>query len=284
MFSDRNDALAGLRALWVANAGAAEITLNSIRSFLAVAPDLEPRIHVGCIDQTAIEYFSRHLPNARLLNIAEMPDWRTFAEVEVEGDYSDYGTVKFRDVSFGRYFALMRLMGEEDAPILYTDGDIVFLRDPRPDLIKAAATPGASVLFQSDLPLRPDSQHDEAGHLIRPAGLKMHHCTGFSVWSSAARTRELSLQIIANRDVAKDDTHDQEALSNMPMDTLQDVATLPDELFPNGSYFFLRDGAFKFPMEVIKQRIAKATIIHANFMVGVAAKSHALKRLGLWRL
>ena len=96
MFSDRNDPLAGLRGLWVTNAGAAEITLNSIKTFLEVAPDLEGRIHVGCIDQKAMAYFAEHLPNARLLNIADMPDWREFAEVQVEGDYSDYGSVKFR--------------------------------------------------------------------------------------------------------------------------------------------------------------------------------------------
>ncbi len=175
-------------------------------------------------------------------------------------------------------------MEEEVAPILYADGDIAFLRDPRPELIKAAATPGAAVLFQSDLPLRPDSQHDEAGYLVRNSGQRPHHCTGFSVWSSAPRTKELSRQIIAHRDLKKEDMHEQLTLYHMPQDMLQDLVTLPAEYFPNGSQFFVRDGAFKFPMKVIQPRLAKACIIHANFIVGVASKTKALKGLGLWRL
>lgn len=284
MFNKRIEPLEGTRYLWVTNSGAAEITLNSILTLIDVAPDVEINITVGCLDEATVAYFRENLPSLLLLKMYELPDWLGFTRVQVEGEYSDYGSICFRDVSFARYFALMELMKREDAPILYIDGDIAFLRDPRPYLTKAAASPGASVLIQSDLPLRPETKHDEEGKVIPGPKAWTNHCTGLTCWSDAARTRQICQRVLEGRDPEIEDTHDQKVLNALPKEFLSDFVSLPEELFLNGSYLFEYSGEFKYPDDVIQQRIDKACMVHANWMIGMAKKTAAIKKLGMWRV
>lgn len=284
MFSNKADPLAGMRCLWVTNEGARDITLNSILTLLDVAPDLSDRIYVGCIDQESVDYFSEKRPDAKLIDISTSPDWLNFAQVGVEGEYGEYGSNRFRDVSFARYFALMALMEQEDGPVLYADGDIAFSRDPRPALSRAAQSEGAGILMQNDINFLPTIEHDDDGHAINLRPTRRVMCTGFVCWSNAARARAVAQRIIDGRDLNVEGTHDQKVLNKIPLEELQDLVRLPEEIFLNGSYLFGHDGELKFSDEVTEQRLAKACIVHANWMVGMPKKIAALQKVGLWQL
>ena len=284
MFADRPVPLAGLRCLWATNEGAAVITHNSILTLLEVAPDLADNVAIGCIDAASLTYFARNLPTANLLDLSTDQAWTDFSRSQTEGGYGDYGSQRFRDASFARYFALMRLMEQKDSPVLYIDGDIAFPSDPRPHLARAAAAPNAAVLIQSDLSLRPDSRHDETGRIIRDPGAWRNYCSGLVCWSGADRAKELSLRIIGGLDRSVENSHDQHVLNSFPYDDLQDLVILPEEVFPNGSYLFEYNGELKFSTEETKARLAKACVVHANWMIGMQTKINALEKVGLWRL
>lgn len=279
------EALGDLRCLWATNRGALDITRNSIKSLLnmAVAPDLKDVIHIACVDAETISYFARELPFATLIDLRENEGWRAFVRTAVEGDYNNYGSPEFRDISFARYFALMHMMEERDAPILYTDGDISYRKDPRPFLKAAANKPGAGVLIQSDLPCRPTTRHDPSGRVILAEGDKPNHCTGLSCWSTAARTRELATKLIEARDPTNPDSHDQYVMNRLPAEDLADLERLPELVFLNGSYLFDYDGEYKFPLNVIDNRVVGACAVHANWMIGMDKKTAGLRRLGLFR-
>lgn len=276
--------LSDLRYLWTTNRGALDITHNSILSLLRVVPEGEAAIHIGCVDGDSIDYFRTTLPFATLINMENILGWTDFIVARVQGAYNNYGTAEFRDVSYSRYFALMHMMAIRDAPILYTDGDIVYRKDPRPYLKVAARSPGAEILIQSDLPFRTETRHDEEGRVILGQTAKPNHCTGLTCWATAARTRALVTRLITIRDPNDPDAHDQRVLNGLSQADLTGLVRLPELTFLNGSYLFGYDGEFKFPLDEIDDLVVNACAVHANWMIGIEKKTAALKRLGLWRL
>lgn len=277
-------ALRGLRCLWVTNRGAAEITLNSILTFLEAAPDLEDSIHIGCLDSASQAYFTERTPKAHLLDFEAMPDWRAFLQIDPTGDYGKYGSVRFRDVSFARFFALVRLMEADPSPVLYVDGDIGFLRDPRPHCERSLAEHGTTIVAQSDARFTPELTFDDAGRPVDAAGRQNKICTGFMVWTDPKRAIALARDVIAARDANVERSHDQMALNKLPADRRSDIATLPGMAFPNGSYLFDRKSGLKFDARETRTRLKQACLVHANWLSGMDTKIDALRSVGLWRL
>ncbi|MFK7919954.1 MAG: putative nucleotide-diphospho-sugar transferase [Ilumatobacter sp.] len=282
MFAPGPDALNAMRCLWVTNEGARQITHNSIRTLLEVAPDLADSLHIGYLGDSCGDYFRETFPHASVIDVAGLPGWDEFVLDGTDENYADFGSVEFRDVSFARYFVLMFLMQREDVPVLYIDGDIGFVSDPRPQLLRATVA-GASVLIQSDLPFHRRTRHDDDGRARLRRRQQRTLCTGFMCWSGAARTQAMAQRVIDGRRVDQRNGHDQRVLNELPLEELHDFVSLPEQVFLNGSYVF-KNGRRRPAPRRADGPVPQACLVHANWMIGMRLKIDALKLVGLWRL
>lgn len=270
--------------LWVANAGAAEITINSIRTFQEVVKGHEGRLIVGCLDDAARDALSQALPGVGMMMASGLEHWRRWAPPPRSG-YAAYDTADFNLISSARYAFLIRLMTDRRRPVLYADGDIGFLRDPMPEILGMAAESPECIVTQNDMNARHADAAVAAARLGRgafPAHASV--CSGFSYWRPTEAQIRFCERLGDRIRDCEGRKHDQSVWDGAPQSWRRNVRLLPIRSFPNGSFCFGADGLALSGRSDKGVDWREACIVHANYLVGMDAKVAALKSAGLWRL
>jgi hypothetical protein len=267
--------------LWVSNAGALEMTANSIAS-LRRAGAAGPRRSILAVADLATADAARRLGiEARILCLARIDRWRRL-DLEIGAAYSDFDTLDFRKVCLARYFALDHILRRERRPVVYADGDVVFLRDPCAYLHDVQCVHGSPVLVQNDRRADHNSHEWSADYPAgaRPAGSVI--CAGFQVWSPLREHREL-IEAIIHASLAEPlIPSDQQIFNRLGDSLLARVKLLRQDLFPNGSLCFKNRYLPSQPIDAPDFDWSDAFTVHANWMVGLATKIAALRDARLW--
>ena len=270
--------------LWITNAGAVDITVNSIRTFQEVVKGHEGRLIVGCLDDASRDALSSALPGVELMMAEGLEHWRRWGPPP-RSDYMEYNTADFNLISAARYAYLIRLMTDRRRPVLYVDSDIGFLRDPMPEILGMAAEHPESIITQNDM----NAVHADAtiaaarlGHGEFPKNASV--CAGFSYWRPTEAQLKFCERIGDKVRQREGRQHDQTIWNKAADSWRRNVRLLPIRSFPNGSFCFGENGlALSSPTEnCVDWR--EACMVHANYLVGMNAKVAALKSAGLWRL
>jgi hypothetical protein len=260
--------------LWLTNRGAAEITANSVASAGRAGLFGRYRLIVIHTDDMAGRVLHRYTPDARLVSLGELlgPGG---AGIRLPQDYRLWGTQSFRLLSVFRYIGIKFALNRFRTRVIYTDGDIVYLRDPASYLNAEPALDRACVLAQSDRDVR---RTGSPTHDPSPPGRFAQICSGFTVWRPLATHLQIVRTIITAMARSKGAVGDQYTFNRLPPAVLRHVQVLPEDRFVNGSLYFgeLGDPAMRRQLDPI--------IVHANWMRGIDTKIEALKEAGLWYL
>lgn len=179
-------------------------------------------------------------------------------------DAFDFGTVDFNNMSYIRYYVIRELL-KKGGDVWYMDIDTVVLKDLTPIYNSIKQQGNIDVCFQNDINMP---------------------CTGCMLLMSNQRTVQFVQQILDNK---TNNTNDQIIAKHVlqQYNNGLKVALFPHYTFPNGVMYFGSDFV-NVPeyLKNMKDEYHNATketyFVHANWMVGDATKTNALKKYGLW--
>ena len=263
--------------LWVANAGAAGITANSILSALRVLPKESIRLVVAAFDERTKQEISASVssPLLEFMDMSSVSAW-TDMGYSLPEVYSEFDTSDFNVSCIGKYHAISDLLRRTGNSVIFSDGDVVFLRDPIDYIRNTANVDETRLLAQNDRPLTPARTElavQYPGGEI-PVGCSV--CAGFTIW------RPSTMHIGIAEYIARESTpalNDQAVFNNLPDSKKRQIQLLRQDLFPNGSIAFPAPGDGDPGIEPDEYYIA-----HANWRVGLNAKVRALQDAGYWYL
>lgn len=169
--------------------------------------------------------------------------------------------------------------------LIFTDTDVVFLRDPREDLLSRARLSGADLLIQSD--------HDESNHASCSAHTdcwRSHWCNtttavcdeeacGGFYWARPGPAVEQMFEAMFARFEAQPSLSvTEQPVLNFVLYRASDLqwSLLPRAPYPNGASFFTRGLRPKSP--------ALPWLIHNNWARGAQTKKNRFEDYGLWLL
>lgn len=269
--------------LWLTNKGAAEITANSIASLRRTGEIRRERLIVGALDEEAAEIASRFVADFEVLQLDQIDEWRRLA-LDVGKEYTPFGSRPFNRVALARYVAIRHVLREHKRPVVYADGDIVYLRNPAAYLSGLQPTFGSLVLAQNDR--RADIHSDEWGRQYRagrrPGSSRI--CSGFTVWLPVASHRNLARTVIRRMLSKTQMPSDQDTFNSLGDRKLGSVKLLRQDLFPNGSLCFKDRNLHRRRIDAPDFDWSESFIVHANWMEGMETKIEALKKACLWFL
>jgi hypothetical protein len=175
-------------------------------------------------------------------------------------DISGFATIdskQFQNVTFYKLDLIGRIL-KEGYNVLYTDGDIVYKKDPFSYLFSVLdENPNLDCIIQDDLDPRGPST--------------TNLCTGF-FWIRATPTTIQEFSFDASRiTVYNQYAHDQDFFNAHVRDKLI-YHSLDQSLFPNGAYY-----------DHVKYAIPDAYLVHFNFMIG-HSKKYVMIQTGMWNL
>ena len=251
----------------IASGGLEDFALNTIGSMLSCGVRAD-QVFLFHADAAAGEYASmaKYLPQDNILPIQATLNPRS---IDIEKTYADYGTDTFNTFTRLKLLAVRWLMAKGAAQVVYTDLDIVWIRNPLNYLKKVAKRHDLAVQNESD-----------------QLGLA-HVCAGFMSLKNTAAIDRLSATLIGLHEAAIADgrnVHDQQILNEYLQDhrkVHQAICFLPAAQFPNGLFapmFAAPDCLQVFPLSLLRPMI-----FHANWCMGLRAKKDMLERAGLWR-
>ncbi len=230
---------------------------------------------VGLLDDTSREIISERVDTHDLefLSIEQLPAWREF-QLDLPLTYDNYGTQNFNLRSASKYVLIQHVLREAALPVIFADGDIVYLKNPAAHIQANKLLSERAAFFQND---RAAGIHDvglSEQYAIgqRPKGSVV--CTGFSVWQPTSEHFALAGRV---RDGIHSQRDDQSAMNDLNARRRRHVQLLRQDLFPNGSLVFAPEG----PRTDVFDR-NEAYLVHANWMSGVDEKIKRLKSGGYW--
>lgn len=226
------------------NSGYLPYTRNLVRSLERL--DLADKLIVFCLDDESARTLASE--GAR---VHRLPTSDTVSELQ------RYKQGRFRDVVRYKFTILQELLGRGFS-VLFTDGDVVFLRDPVAQLVREFE--GVDVLIQNDDPA------DSSNTLPRRINL----CTGFFLVRPTRRTRRL----FQPSRLTSDHVCDQRYFNSVKKQA-GEIRVLDRDGFPNGSWFLHRPG------EPSATSFDQANIVHFNWL-GAEDKIAAMKQHSLW--
>ncbi len=263
--------------LWVTNAGAARITANSIASLQRHVRKREHPLFVGTLDPESERVISSLVDctDVRFFRLDEETTWRS-SEIELPSDYADWGTEDFRLICKAKYYAISKVLRDTGKPVVFTDGDIAFLKNPATYFDQSAAIDNTRILAQNDKDLKHCNEDFDVqyppGRI--PPGSQI--CAGFTGWQPT-RTHLNIAEYIGKR--VTQETCDQTIFNRLPFWKRRHVQLLPLSLFPNGSLAF---GNREHGRPEI--RLQGMYMVHANWRLGLESKIKVLKEDGYWFL
>lgn len=191
----------------VLNRGYLMYTMNMLKSLQPWG--LDKKILLICLDIDSYDFLLKRKYNAVCIN-THIKDFLSF----------NSGT-KYLTICFFKWFAISKLL-DLGHNVLYTDGDIVFRKDPLPHVREF--TEPVDIWIQNDAGV----ESEGAGNL----------CTGYFYVKSNETTRYLfCLETDEQKQRFFSDSGDQ-AYFNMYMKEHLQFKTLPLRMYPNGKCFF----------------------------------------------
>ena len=172
-------------------------------------------------------------------------------------DFQEYHQGEFRAVVATKFCVIHELL-KLGFDVLFSDGDIVFLDNPVPQMCLN--------LKKADLVIQNDDRHDKTSR--NPFHINL--CTGFLLVRSTPDT----LQTFNPQNMQENDACDQDYFNRIKNES-DSIFVLDRNLFPNGSWFLDRPG------DDFEERKQHAQMIHSNWRIG-GEKVTAMKEHGLW--
>ncbi len=261
--------------LWVTNAGAAEITANSIASLQRHLRKGEHSLYVGTLDQESEDEISGHIDCAdvRFFRLDEEKTWRA-SKTDLPSGYADWGTQDFRLICKAKYYAISKILRATGKPVVFADGDIAFLKNPAEYFDRNDAIDNSKILAQNDKDLKDCNDDFDAQYPPGKIPRGSQVCAGFTGWQPN-RTHLKIAEYIGRR--VTSETCDQTIFNKLPFWKRRHVQLLPLDLFPNGSLAF---GAPEFGRPELD--LKDMYIVHANWRLGLESKIKVLKEDGYW--
>lgn len=267
--------------LWVANHGSARITANSVTSLVRAGLGRGQGMYVCALDGECANTIEALVPQAEIVLIDDTDEWRDLS-LTVPSEYSEISTTGFRRASVARYVSIRHLLKKFERPVVYADGDIAYLRNPARYFDSLQPLRKNLVLAQNDR--RADNYANRWAWQYgpgRPPDLS-RICSGFTVWQPIVSHYRLAGTVVRTMQLWGFETNDQTALNGLPNTTLRILKVLRQDLFPNGSMCFPDIVTTGLEREIPAFDWSNSYILHANWLVGMAAKENALRRAGLW--
>lgn len=265
--SDREDPNPDVAVAMIASAGLKDFVLNTVGSMLSCGVRPE-QVFLFYSDTAAGEYsaLGEHLPQGNIVPIHTTLDPPL---VDVDETYSDYGTDYFNRFTSVKLLAVRWLLARGIRQVVYTDVDIVWIRNPLGYLKRASK--------RHDLAAQNESYDVFAPKL----------CAGFMSFKNTPGVEQLISTLIALHEqaiAAGRNVHDQQIINEYFQENRRlhrAVWMLPTAQFPNGlfaSMFATPDCLQTFPLTILRPMI-----FHASWCVGLRAKQAMLDGAGLWR-
>jgi hypothetical protein len=203
-------------------------------------------IYVTALDESANKYMNNL--NVHVIN----------EHVNVD-DHANQGTKEFFKIVIQKPKAIYKLLTKYNEIILYTDTDIVFLRDIKP-AIDAFEKSDYDIMFQDD---------------------NANYCSGFMLFKPNDKIKKYLKDIITSmeRDFSKIDPNrkkgyaDQLYFNKLHNKHNINVGVLNKLDFPNGTRYFDNNNTYEEYIPVI---------VHNNCIKGLQNKIDRFKKYGLW--
>ncbi len=265
--SNSEDPLPDIAVAMIASAGLRDFVLNTVGSMRSCGVRPE-QMFLFYSDAAAGEYaaLAKLLPQGNMVPIHAALDPPL---VDAEETYSNYGTDYFSRFTSIKLLALRWLMARGIRQVVYTDVDIVWIRNPLGYLKRVA------------------KRHDFAAQNESTELLTPTLCAGFMSLKNTPRIKQLVSALVDLHEqaiAAGRNLHDQQIINEYIQQNPKlhrAVWLLPAAQFPNGlfaSMFTTPDCLQTFPLSILRPMI-----FHANWCVGLSAKQAMLEKSGLWR-
>lgn len=206
--------------------------------------DLHKKVIVFGLDEWAVQNLSSVGIPALL--------WDDHQFASIDTDALEYRTGAWRSIVFAK-LELVRQVLLSGIDVLFSDVDIVFLRDPLPFLFRSRR----SFWIQSDNSVSMKERHPTKGG---------HVCSGF--YYAKPCQGNINGIAIDHKDTMRYEG-EQDFLRDQIIAGKLDVSILPLRRFPNGRCWY-SGGAHR------------PYIVHFNWIRGVEAKISRMKECGLW--
>ncbi len=261
--------------LWVTNSGAAEITANSIASLKTHLMNSQHSMFVGTLDPQANEQVSAYTDctDVHFFRVDEDPAWRA-QQFDLPREYVNWGREDFRLICKSKYYAIRKVLRQTDQPVIFADGDVVFLKNPAPFFETNPGIDNSKILVQNDrdASLGTDGIDVQLKPGRLPKGSEI--CAGFTVWRPLNTHLKIA-EYIGNKVSAE--LSDQPIFNSLPLWKRRHVQLLPLDFFPNGSLTFGRPETGKPEIS-----LTEMYIVHANWRLGLDCKIKTLKDHDYW--
>lgn len=230
---------------------------------------------VGVLDSESRDIIRNKVDTSDLefISFEELPEWRKL-NLDLPTTYDNFGTGNFNLRLVSKFVLIRHVLRESGLPVIFTDGDIVFLKNPVTHFQNNALLSDKAVFFQNDR--RAGDFDSEVKTQYRRGRLPNASiiCAGFSVW----RPRETHHHLIeAVKNGISAQQCDQTTINRFNFWRKRNVQLLRQDLFPNGSFVFAPEG----PRDDVFDR-EEAYLVHANWMLGIEEKVKRLKAGGFW--
>ena len=259
------------------------MTLNSVTSARRIGIEGPERLIVAVLDNEAGDIIAAGDDGVTVLPVNELDSWRQF-DLPVENEYRPYATEGFSIAALARYPVIEHLLETRKRPVVYADGDTVFLRNPLTYLARLQPRLRGVVLMQND---RPASVCRDGWQAQYPVGERAEQsiiCTGFMVWLPERGHLKMLKAVLHSILSEASLPIDQDVVNRLSKEWPKTFQLLRQDLFPNGSLWLPPDYTVLSDKSQPDFDWRSAYVVHANFTYGLETKVAALKAMGLWYL
>ena len=267
----------GCNFLWVTNAGAAEMTANSVVSLQRLLRSNAHSLSIGVLDNASATIISNLVDteHVKFFDLSGEESWAA-QNLDVRSDYVDWGTPEFRLICKAKYFAITNLLRQTGKPVIFADGDIAYLRNPVEYFERDTAISRNKILVQNDRSFQKCVNNIDAQYGPGRLSEGSEFCAGFTVWQPISAHLKIAEHIGKNVNVH---VSDQPIFNELSYLKRRHVQLLRQDLFPNGSLTF---GRVEYDRPDLD--LQENYIVHANWRLGIDNKIQVLKEHGYWFL
>lgn len=229
------------KIITLTNDGYMKLTENLLISMRSLG--LESKLKIYCIGNKSYSFFKSNYPNNEIINIESDEDMNNFIEYRSMQNTDLDGKKRWAKItSYKIHVIHLELIEGND--VIFTDGDIVFHKNPIPYLLEN--------IGEHELLIQNDETED-----------RKRMCSGFFLMKSNENTiRITDINQINMRAFPNDQQYLRSVRTNHKF--------LPLDLFPHGLHFR-------------QKRPQNPYIVHFNYDVGMH-KIERMKRFGVWYL